>query len=286
MERKIIKKVTIFSLVGNLLLLVSKFCVGIMFKSQAMIADATNSAGDILASFLSYVGNRLSTAPADEDHNVGHGKNDYLFSLFIGIIMIMVSIMVIKNCVENLFNNIRLNFSYLLIVVCLLTIVVKITLYIYTKSKYKRNKNILLRSLYEDHRNDIFVTTGSIIGIVLSLYNIYWADSVVGIMISLWIIYTGVKIFIDSYSILVDSSIGEDDTKVIYNIVSNYSKQIKMGQMASIPIGDSYIIILTIHVDGNMSVYKSHKITKVLSNKIKRKIHNVDRVIIHVNPIE
>lgn len=287
MQRERIKKATIFSLIGNIFLMFAKFFVGIIFKSNGMIADATNSAGDILASVLSFFGNKLSTAPADEDHNVGHGKNEYIFSLFIGISMIIASIIVIKNCVSNLFNNnIAIEFSYLLLIVCVLTIVVKLTLYIYTKKLYKKRKNILLKSLYEDHRNDMFITTGSAVGIILSLYNIYWVDSVVGILISLWITFVGFKIMLDSYNILVDSSIGEDDEQKIRNIVYNFSDEIQMGKMASIPIGDTYIIILTIYVDGKMTVSNSHKITKALTTKIKQKIRNVDRVVIHVNPIE
>ena len=66
-----------------------------MFNSQAMIADATNSAADIFASVLAFIGNKISTEPADDDHNMGHGKAEYIFSLFIGLAMILVSIIVI-----------------------------------------------------------------------------------------------------------------------------------------------------------------------------------------------
>lgn len=286
MKKKDIKNASIFAIFGNLFLLVFKFFAGLIFHSQAMIADATNSAGDILASCLSFVGNKLSTVPADECHNMGHGKNEYIFSLFIGISMILASIIVIINSIKNLICNASVNFSIFLIGVSILTIFVKLSLYIYTKKLFKKNKSILLKSLCEDHRNDMFVAGGTLISILFSYYKIYFVDGIMGILISAWIIYTGYKIVIESYDVLIDSSIGEESELVIKNIVCNYSKNIQMGQLGSVPIGDKYIIVLTIFVDGNMTVSLSHKITKDLTKIIKQKLKKVDRVIVHVNPIE
>lgn len=286
MKKDVIKKTSILSIFGNLFLLISKFFVGIIFKSQAMIADATNSAGDIFASFMSFIGNKLSTAPADECHNVGHGKSEYVFSLFIGLSMIVASVVVIKNSIVNLLEKSVLNFNILLLFVGILTIIIKTILYFYTKKQYFKYKNILLKSLYKDHRNDIFIALGTCISIILSLFNIYWVDGVVGILISLWIIYTGYQIVVESYDVLIDASLDIDSTNKIKDTVNNFSTDIKMGSMSSIPIGDKYIVVLTVFVDENMTVRESHDITKKLTMKIKQRIRKVDRVIIHVNPIE
>lgn len=286
MKKNQIKQASFFALFGNIFLLFAKFFVGFIFKSQSMIADATNSAGDILASCLSVVGNKLSTQPADENHNMGHGKNEYFFSLLIGLSMIIVSCVVIYNSINNLITGNVVNFSYLLIVVCLLTILIKLTLYIYTKKLFKKRKSILLKSLYEDHRNDIFVAGGTLISILFSIFNIYFVDSIVGILISCWIIFTGYKLFMESYDVLIDSSIGEKYELMIKDIVENYSKDIKMGSVGSVPIGYKYVIVLTIYVDGMMTVKDSHDITKDLTKIIKNKIKIVDRVIVHVNPME
>ena len=87
-----INKANVSGILGNIFLLVIKFIIGFLSKSQAMIADAANSAGDIFASLMSSIGNRIANAPEDETHNFGHGKAEYIFSLFIGLSMIIVSI--------------------------------------------------------------------------------------------------------------------------------------------------------------------------------------------------
>ena len=44
-----------------------------------MIADAANSAGDIFASFMTFVGNKIASEPNDKTHHFGHGKAEYIF---------------------------------------------------------------------------------------------------------------------------------------------------------------------------------------------------------------
>lgn len=62
----------ILGIVGNVFLLVIKSTIGFLTNSQAMIADAVNSAGDIFASLMTFIGNKIASKPGDEDHNFGH----------------------------------------------------------------------------------------------------------------------------------------------------------------------------------------------------------------------
>ena len=73
------KKVGILGIIGNIFLLIIKGWVGFTSKSQAMIADSINSAGDIFASLMTFIGNKIASTPQDNDHNFGHGKAEYIF---------------------------------------------------------------------------------------------------------------------------------------------------------------------------------------------------------------
>ena len=88
---EITKRVGLFGIIGNIFLLSIKAIVGFSTKSQAMIADSINSAGDIFASIMTSIGNKIASVPRDDDHNFGHGKAEYIFSMFISIAMILVS---------------------------------------------------------------------------------------------------------------------------------------------------------------------------------------------------
>ena len=86
------KRAGILGVFGNIFLLVIKGIIGFICNSQAMIADAANSAGDIFASLMTFIGNKIASEPQDESHNFGHGKAEYIFSPFIRISMMIGSI--------------------------------------------------------------------------------------------------------------------------------------------------------------------------------------------------
>ena len=280
------RRVGILGIVGNIFLLIIKIAVGILAKSQSMIADAANSASDIFASLMTFIGNKIASEPSDEDHNFGHGKAEYIFSLFISISMIVVSLKILYDSALSIIYKNEIIFSWWLIIVCIITIVTKLTLYLYSKSALKKFNNILLESNMKDHRNDCIVTSFTTISIILSLFGIHWVDGIVGIGISFWIFYTGIKIFIESYNVLMDKSINPKIKEDIYKIITEFDGVKEIVGMHTIPTGYRYILVLTIGVDGNMETFKSHTIADNLQKEIEFKFDVIDRVIVHVEPLK
>ncbi len=279
-----IHKSTIAGIAGNIFLLIIKFIVGFLSKSQALIADAANSAGDIFASLMSYIGGKISRAPSDDSHNFGHGKAEYIFSLFISLSMIFVALKLIYDSVISLFNPKEISIPNLAIIVCIITITIKLILFVYTRFLSKRTDSILIKALKQDHRNDCIVTTFTLISIILSMFGIYWFDGIVGIGISVLICITGIKLFIDSYNVLMDSSMDDETKQKILDIVKNYPSIQKINHLTSKPVGYKYLISISIYVDGNMSTFDSHQI----ADKLEKELNSLDSVylsIIHVNPI-
>ena len=157
MERfKSVKIASILGITMNLLLLIGKAIVGFVTHSQAMIADAFNSAGDIFSSLMTFIGNKIASRPSDDDHNLGHGKAEYIYSMLISIAMFLMSCMVFKDSVFSIIQNKKYNFSIWLIIVCLITIIIKFYLYLYTKILYKKNgKSLVFFNLI--FRNNLFI---------------------------------------------------------------------------------------------------------------------------------
>jgi len=86
------QRASVFGIIGNIFLLIIKTIIGVITNSQAMIADSVNSAGDIFSSLMTFIGNKIASKPKDDDHNLGHGKAEYIFSMLVSISMIFVSI--------------------------------------------------------------------------------------------------------------------------------------------------------------------------------------------------
>ena len=277
------KNAGIYGIIGNIFLLIIKAIVGFVSKSQAMIADSINSAGDIFASLMTFIGNKIASEPDDDDHNLGHGKAEYIFSMFISISMILVSAKLLYDSVMTFILGSELKFSWFLVIVCIITIITKISLYIYVKRINKKYKNILLEANMEDHRNDCIVTTFTLISVLLTRINIYWIDSIVGIGISIWICYTGVKIFLESYNVLMDRSVDEKTKDIILDLAHSYKDIKNIKDIISSPVGYKYIVFLTIQVDGEMTTKNSHNLADCLELDIS-KLEKVYKAIVHVEP--
>lgn len=278
------KKVSRLGIIGNIFLFAIKIIIGLISNSQAMIADAINSAGDVFSSVMTWIGNKISSVPNDEDHNFGHGKAEYIFSMIISISMISVAIKMLYDSVISIIFNNKLIFSWTLIIVCIITILTKLFLYIYSKKKLASEDNILIKANMKDHRNDCIITLFTAIAIALTKLNIYWFDGVVGIGISLWILVTGIQIFKESYNVLMDTSIDEESKKKILSIIKSKKEIKRIGTLYSIPTGYKYIVVITVFVDGNMQTQKSHQIADEVEQNIKSQIYKIEEVIIHIEP--
>ena len=278
------KKAGIAGIFANIFLLLIKGFIGFITNSQAMIADAVNSASDIFASLMTFIGNKIASEPQDDTHNFGHGKAEYVFSFLISIAMILVSVNILFKSAMTLITGSTLKFSWLLIFICIITIITKFILYLFTKKLYKKYDNILLLANMKDHKNDCIVTTFTLISVLLTLKNIFWFDGIVGIGISIWICYTGIKIFIESFNVLMDISLDEETFSEIIDISNSFELIKKVDNVLSTPVGYQYMVFVTISVDGNLSTFESHS----LADNLECALQNLDKVykaVVHVNPV-
>ena len=142
---KDIKKASILGIIGNIFLLIIKAIIGYITKSRAMIADAFNSATDVFSSLMTFIGNKIASKPRDEDHDLGHGKAEYIYSLLISLAMLICSVILLKDSLKTLIYKETFNPSIWLIIVCLITIIIKLSLYIYTSKLSKKYNNLLVK---------------------------------------------------------------------------------------------------------------------------------------------
>ena len=278
-------RASILGIVGNIILLILKAFIGFLTGSRAMIADATNSAGDIFSSFMTLIGNRIASRPSDEDHNLGHGKAEYIYSLLISIAMMVMGLTVAIDSIKSLINQEEFTFSIWLVIICIITIMTKFALYMYTKKIAKKYNNLLMKANCIDHRNDCIVTIVNLIAILFGYIGIYFIDGVVGFIISIWIIITGISIFKESYDILMDKSMDENTKKKVYEIVMSHDNVLGMTNFHSAPVGYQYQIFFTIQVDGNLKTFESHKIANHLEKEVTKSMPEVFLTIIHVDPV-
>ena len=273
-------------IIGNILLLIGKAIVGFLTNSQAMIADAMNSFGDVFSSLMSFIGNKISSKDADNDHNLGHGKAEYIFSFVISIIMFYTAIIIVKSAITTYVRNEIISFSYMLVVTCIATIIVKFCLFIYTDKIYRKHHNILMKATSQDHRNDCLLTLLTLSSAILGMLGFRIFDIFIAIIIAVWIMITSLKIMKEAYDILMDKCMDEETKNKVFEIIKRHEEVLKVNHFNSTPVGYRYQISFTIFVDGNMSTFASHDIANKLEREIEADIPEVYLTVIHVNPMK
>ena len=279
----IVKKVSIIGIIFNAFLLIIKLSVGYLSKSQSMLADALHSIEDAISSILSYIGARVSAIPNDFTHPYGHGKAEYIFSFIISITMIIASFTMFKSSLYNIFVPQKIEFSFWLIIVCMINIIIKFILFLYTRKMYKLTKDILIKASMEDHRNDMFLTMSTLIGVTCGYFSMYIIDSVIGLAISLFILYIGLKLFVASYLVLIDTNLGckqIDDIKMGFKDVSIF---LELSEVIATPVGSKYLIILKVDIKEDNTLKKLDYEIKNIKTILKEKYKYIYDVIIEFN---
>ena len=286
MRHKRVERAAILGIIGNIFLIIIKAIIAIITNSQAMISDAFNSAGDILASFMTFIGNKIASKEADEDHNLGHGKAEYIFTMLISLTMLIVAIKLLFSSIESLFIEYNYKFSYGLLIVGAVTFIVKISLYIYTHKIAKEENNLLIEANAVDHRNDCILTALTTIAAIFGMYGITYVDGIVGSLVAVYMALTGINLFRQSFDVLMDKGMDDETKSEVLEIIKKYDEVKKIQHFNSTPIGYQYQISFSIFVDGNLSTFESHKIANKLEKEIDKKLPEIYLTVIHVNPID
>jgi len=277
-----IRNVAILGIIFNILLLTLKLIVGFRSKSQSMIADGLNSAGDVFTSVMTYIGNKISSQPYDKDHPYGHGKAEYIFSMIISFSLAVVAFNIVKNSIDSLSSNSTFLFTPWLIVVAIFTIITKIALFIYCNKVGHKYNSLLALANAEDHRNDVFITLFTLMSIITGFFSLFIIDAIVGVLIGIWIGYTSFSIFSSAYYVLMDTTLDPDIREELVNKIESIDGVDHVDTITSKPVGLTFLIIVKISIDGSFTIFKGHDI----GDKVKQLLMDydyVDDVIVHLN---
>ena len=281
-----------FCLVGNLILMLLKGGVGLAVGSPVLRADAVNSAGDVMSSFVVLLGLRYALKPSDEDHHYGHGKMEALVSLFVGIAMLVGIGFLLNDIVRNIIACTATQPSFYALGAAVVSIAVKAVMFKRTYAAGKRLGSIAVMTTAKDHRNDIFATSGVVFAIILAFigqrfgirFLLMYAEPVIAGVISLFIVKTAIEIIIESSRMLLDAAPDNKtvnditriarDTDGVYGL--NWAKLRKMGR--------GLLVDIAIEVDSSISVQQGHAIGDCVKDEIMAQYPEVIDVMVHINP--
>lgn len=274
----------IVGIVFNLLLFFIKFFVGIITGSIAVTADAFNNLSDTISSIITILGFRLSNLPPDKEHPFGHGRSEYIASLIMSFIILLVGLDFAKSSITRILDPSPVHFDIIAFILLLITIGIKVWLSLFNRFVGKKIESKALEISAFDSLGDVFASSIVLISFVVSKFTSLPLDGYVGLLVSLFILYAGYSLLKETISPLLGES--PDPT-----LVDNIKKELLSYEYVT-GVHDLIIhnygvgkFMASIHAEipANIDIMTIHDVIDTAEREISEKLKIV--LVIHMDPI-
>ncbi|MCC3866272.1 cation diffusion facilitator family transporter [Terrisporobacter petrolearius] len=278
-------KVTLISIIWNVILTFIKVLGGILGKSNAMIADGLHSASDIISSIGVLIGNKIAKTPNDKEHNYGHEKAETLVSFLLSMLLIGVALKISLNGINSLIhlNDVQVP-TFLPLIISVISIGIKEYQYKITIKVAKKINSPSLKADAWHHRSDALSSVAAFIGIGGSLLGFKALDPIATVVVGLFVAKVGLDIFKDAINELMDYSINENDESQIITIANDTDGVLNIGELRTRKHGSMAYVDLTICVNKDLTVLQGHEIANKLEISILEELQIVKGITVHVEP--
>ena len=279
-----IVSVQLIALLTNIGLALLKFTVGALANSRALTADAFNSAGDVVATFVAWMAFRYGLKPPDEDHHYGHQNAEVLAGLVLAGMLAATGVFI---CIDGVLGIVDRKGpetpGLLAIWAAGITAVVKLVLYrISMREGLKTNSPTLLASA-RDHRADVVSGLVALVGIWIARNGYPEFDAIAGILIGLYIFYLSFEPLRSNTDILMNAAPPELADRA-RRIAAGVDDIRGVNQVRVQPIGGRYRMDISVAVDGELTVHAAHILAHATEDELCVKMPEIIEVHVHVEP--
>ena len=280
------QKVALASIAVSSVLAVVKIVTGLLAGSTSVVADGLESAGDVLASGLVFLGLTLAAKPADSDHPYGHGRAETLTGLLVGLMLLGTGFAISFHAMTLVGEPHAPPAAYA-IWPLIASIAIKSVL---SGTKYRIGKAIGSAALAADAWNDaVDIVSGlaALSAVGLTLYDpqrFLAADVYGGFAVGLIVIFTGIRVSRDTGLQLMDTMPNQRMMQTIRDVAQKVSGVEGVEKCFARKTGLQYHVDLHLEVDPDITVRSSHDIAERVRQRIRNDVDWVADVLVHVEP--
>ena len=278
----------IVGIAGNLLLALLKLLVGLLSASVAIVADALNNLSDAGSAIVTLVSFKMAAKPADRDHPFGHARIEYIASMVVSFLILLVGSELFLDSVKKIFTPAGQTMGEIqtfTIVVLVFSIVGKFLLSAFYGSVGRELGSPTLKASSQDSLFDCISTAAVLIcSIVIKFTGFYILDAIVGLGVSTLIFVAGIRILNETKNSLLGEAPVDETVSAIEEIVARYPEALGIHDMMIHNYGPSrFIASLHVEVDGAADMFELHDCI----DNIERTVQNELNILctIHMDPI-
>lgn len=270
-------------IICNLLLSVMKLIIGSISNSVSITADATNNISDAGSSIVTLVGFRLSGKPADKDHPYGHARIEYISSLIISFLILLIGCSIFKESVTKIFKPEESLFNIATVIVLVASILVKLWLSVFNKFLGKQINSKALEATAIDSRNDVITTAAVLLASVISHFTGFNLDGYMGVIVSVFIFISGINLVKET----LDPLLGQPPTKEMFETIEkkilSYDNVLGVHDLMVHSYGpNTYFASAHIEMDAKIDVLICHDIMDQIERDFKSEL-NI-HLVVHLDP--
>ena len=287
--QKTANKVSVITIIGNLVLSVLKLVAGIVANSSAMISDAVHSASDVFSTFVVIIGIKSSSKEPDKDHPYGHERMECVAAILLAVVLFITGIGIGSSAIKNILSGDYANLQVpgiLALVAAIVSIVSKEGMYWYTRFYAKKIDSSALMADAWHHRSDAFSSIGALIGIAGARIGFPVMDSVASLVIFFFIAKAAFDIFKDAMNKMVDHSCDEETEEELRECVLKNENVLGIDLLQTRIFGNKIYVDLEILADGSITLNEAHGIAETVHDEIEQEFPKVKHIMVHVNPKE
>lgn len=278
------KNASLVGIILNLILAGAKIAVGSIFGVVSVLADGLNNLTDCGSSVISILSFKLSSRPADKEHPFGHERIEYIFSLIVGFLILLVAFDTIKDAVSKIITPDAVSFSIWVILALALSILIKILLYFYYNGIAKKIDSSILKASAIDCLTDCISTSVVAVTFLITHLSGFNLDGYAGVLVALFIAWSGINVLREIFSTLIGKAPDESMLKEIKQKILSYEGVLDVHDLWVYSYGPNrYYASVHIEVDAKVDVLKSHE----LIDDIEKDFITSTNVVLtgHLDPI-
>ena len=285
--QKIANKVSIITIIGNIVLSIIKLLAGIIAHSNAMISDAIHSASDVFSTFVVIIGIKLSSKQPDKEHPYGHERLECVAAIILAMVLFItglgIGIEALKNILHGNYSDLQIP-GILALIAAIISIVSKEGMYWYTRYYAKKIDSSALMADAWHHRSDAFSSIGALIGIGGARLGFPIMDSIASMVIFIFIVNVAFQIFKDAMDKMVDHSCDDETEKQIYDCVMKNENVMGIDVLQTRIFGNKIYVDVEIQVNASYTLQVAHNIAEAVHEDIEENFPKVKHIMVHVNP--